>query len=66
MHTLVKIKDGQTIAVGGLITSNDNNSEKGIPFLRDLPLIGKFFEYKSKTHTRTELVIFITPKILPR
>ncbi|MGD0336181.1 MAG: hypothetical protein ABSB18_03690 [Candidatus Omnitrophota bacterium] len=66
MHTLVKIKDGQTIAVGGLITSNDNNSEKGIPFLRNLPLIGKFFEYKSKTHTRTELVIFITPKILQR
>ena len=66
MHTLVKIRDGETIAVGGLITSNDNNSEKGIPFLRDLPFIGKFFEYKSKTHTRTELVIFITPKILPR
>ena len=66
MHTLVKIKDGETIAVGGLITSNDNNSEKGIPLLRDLPLIGKFFEYKSKTHTRTELVIFITPKILQR
>jgi len=64
MHTLVKIKDGQTIAVGGLITSSDNKSEKGIPLLRNLPLIGKFFEYKSKTHTRTELVIFITPKIL--
>ena len=66
MHTLVKIKDGETIAVGGLITTNDNKSEKGIPLLRDLPLIGSFFEYKSKTHTRTELVIFITPKILPR
>jgi len=66
MHTLVKINDGETIAVGGLITSNDNKSEKGIPLLRDLPLIGRFFEYKSKTHTRTELVIFITPKILQR
>lgn len=66
MHTLVKIKDGSTIAVGGLITSNDNKSEKGIPLLRDLPFLGKFFEYKSKTHTRTELVIFITPKILQR
>jgi len=66
MHTLVRIKDGETIAVGGLITSNDNKSEKGIPLLRDLPLIGKLFEYKNKTHTRTELVIFITPKILER
>jgi len=66
MHTLVKIKDGDTIAVGGLITSNDQLSEKGIPLLRSLPLLGKFFEYKSKTNTRTELVIFITPKILQR
>lgn len=66
MHTLVKIKDGETIAVGGLITSNDNVSEKGIPLLRSLPLLGKFFEYKSKTNTKTELVIFITPKILQR
>jgi len=66
MHTLVKIKDNETIAVGGLITTNDNKSEKGIPLLRDLPLIGRFFEYKSKAHTRTELVIFITPKILQR
>ena len=41
-------------------------SEKGIPLLRSLPLLGKFFEYKSKTNTRTELVIFITPKILQR
>lgn len=64
MHTLVKIKDGDTIAVGGLITSNDNKSEKGIPLLRDLPLVGKFFEYKSTIHKKTELVIFITPKIL--
>ena len=66
MHTLVKIKDGETIAVGGLITSNNNVSEKGIPLLRGLPLVGKLFEYKSKSNTRTELVIFITPKILPR
>jgi len=66
MHTLVKIKDGDTIAVGGLITSNDNVSEKGIPLLRSLPLLGKLFEYKSKTNTRTELVIFITPKILQK
>jgi len=66
MHTLVKIKDGDTIAVGGLITSNDKVDEKGIPLLRNLPFLGRFFEYKSKTNTRTELVIFITPKILQK
>jgi len=66
MHTLVKIKDGNTIAVGGLITSNNNKSEEGIPILRKLPLIGGLFEYKSKTSERRELVIFITPKILQK
>ena len=63
MHTLVKIKDGETIGVGGLITSNDNKTEQGIPVMDNLPYIGGLFKYKSKTLTRTELVIFITPKI---
>ena len=63
MHTLVKIKDGETIGVGGLITSNDNKTEQGIPVMDNLPYIGNLFKYKSKTLTRTELVIFITPKI---
>jgi len=66
MHTLVKIKDGQTIAVGGLMTSNDTQNKQGIPVLCNLPFIGRLFEFKSKSLTRTELVIFITPKILPR
>ena len=66
MHTLVKIKDGQTITVGGLITTNDNKIQKGIPVLRNLPFIGGLFDYKSKATTRTELLIFITPKILHR
>ena len=66
MHTLVKIKDGNTIAVGGLITSNNNKSEEGIPVLRKLPLIGGLFEYKSRISERKELVIFITPKILQK
>jgi len=63
MHSIVKIKDGQTIAVGGLITSNKNKNEMGIPILDRLPYVGKLFEYKSDTLTRKELVIFITPKI---
>ena len=63
MHSLVKIKDGQTIAVGGLITSNKNKTEQGIPILDRLPYIGGLFEYKSDALTRKELVIFLTPKI---
>ena len=66
MHTLVKVKDGSTIAVGGLITTKNNKEEKGIPIVRSIPLIGGLFGYKNKTNARTELVIFITPKILHR
>ncbi len=66
MHTLVKIKDGQTIAVGGLITSNDTKTRQGIPVLSELPFLGRLFEFKNKSLNRTELVIFKTPKILPR
>src|SRR3989338_3902443 len=64
MHSLVRIKDGETIAIGGLITSKDDKSEKGIPVLRKIPVLGRIFDYKSDTQTNTELVIFITPKIL--
>ena len=64
MHSLVRIKDGETIAIGGLITSKDDKNDKGIPILRKIPLFGRLFEYKSDTHTNTELVVFITPKIL--
>ena len=66
MHTLVKIKDGQTIAVGGLITSNETKTKQGIPVLKDIPFIGRLFEFRSKSLNRTELIIFISPKILSR
>lgn len=64
MHTLVKIKDGQTIAVGGLITSHEAKSKQGIPVLKEIPFLGRLFEFRSKALNKTELVIFITPKIL--
>lgn len=64
MHTLVKIKDGETIAIGGLISSKDTKSEKGIPLLRKIPFMGRIFEYKTDSLTNTELVVFITPKII--
>ena len=38
MHTLVKIKDGQTITVGGLITSNNTNTQEGIPYITQASL----------------------------
>ena len=60
----VRIKDGETLVIGGLIQENDVKTVSKVPFLGDLPLIGALFRSSSSTKTKTELVIMITPKIL--
>jgi MSHA biogenesis protein MshL len=61
--TLVGIKDGETIVIGGLITTKKTDSEHKIPVLGDIPLLGYLFKRKEKTEQRAELVIFLTPRI---
>ena len=61
--TLVGIKDGETVVIGGLITSKKADTEHKIPILGDLPLLGYLFKRKEKTEQRAELVIFLTPRI---
>ncbi len=63
-RTKVRVADGQTIVLGGLIQHELRETEGGIPLLRDLPLIGKLFRSKESEDIQTELVIFITPRIL--
>ena len=62
-NTLVRIKNGETIVIGGLITSKRTDTEHKVPLLGDLPLLGYFFKRKEKTEQRAELVIFLTSKI---
>jgi MSHA biogenesis protein MshL len=61
--TMVGIKNGETIIIGGLITSKKTDTEHKVPLLGDLPLLGYFFKRKEKTEQRAELVIFLTPRI---
>lgn len=63
-RTTVKVPDGQTIVVGGMITKNDQTTERKVPFLGDLPMVGKLFRYDSFQFKRTELLIFLTPRIV--
>ncbi|WP_437228242.1 secretin N-terminal domain-containing protein [Planctomicrobium sp. SH661] len=63
-RTTVKVPDGQTIVVGGMITKNDQAEERKIPWLGDLPMVGKLFRYDSFQFRRTELLIFLTPRIV--
>jgi len=61
--TQVRIKNGETIVIGGLITSKRTDTEHKVPLLGDLPLLGYFFKRKETTEQRAELVILLTPRI---
>lgn len=66
IRTEVIADTGQTILLGGLISDDTSNSNKGVPYLKSIPLIGALFEADSKSNTKTELVIMVTPKIVER
>ncbi|MFQ5428021.1 MAG: type IV pilus secretin PilQ [Thermodesulfobacteriota bacterium] len=62
--TEVLVNDGETTVIGGIISSDSNNTESGIPYLKDIPLMGKLFRSKSTKESQKELLIFITPTIM--
>jgi MSHA biogenesis protein MshL len=62
-HTMLKVKSGETIILGGLISNKENTVERGIPIISRIPVIGHLFKSQEKVKERTELVIFITPQI---
>jgi len=62
--TTVRVKDGETIAIGGLTLNQEQTTNSKIPLLGDIPLIGNFFRSKKKNLVQTELVVFVTPRIV--
>lgn len=60
----VRIKDGETLIIGGLIQETEQKTVNKIPLLGDLPVIGSVFRSTSTSKAKSELVIMITPKIL--
>ena len=60
----MRVKDGETIAIGGLTLNQEQTINRKIPLLGDIPLIGKLFRGRKKNVVRTELVVFVTPRIL--
>jgi len=63
-ETVVKIKDGSTLIITGLMKNEDKDDNTGMPGLSNVPILGSLFSAKNKENTRTELVIFITAKII--
>jgi general secretion pathway protein D len=64
MSTQVTVQDGDTVAIAGIILETDTLSSSGIPFLHRIPGIGAAFGGKSITKSRTELVVFFTPRVI--
>lgn len=62
--TLVRVKNGQTVVIGGLLTSRETDQTRKVPLLGDIPILGWLFTSKTKSKSTTDLVIFITPTIL--
>ncbi len=64
VQTQITVQDGDTVAIGGLISENTNSGSSGIPGLNRLPYVGGFFGNKTYSHDRTELIIFMTPHVI--
>ena len=63
-ETTLRVRNGETIVIGGLIQNESHKNYNKIPLLGDLPIVGRLFKSSSKEKMETELVIFITPKII--
>jgi MSHA biogenesis protein MshL len=61
--TTVKVKDGQTIIIAGLMAEKNEESHTGVPWFESIPLMGGLFRYKTQTKSMSELVIMITPTL---
>jgi general secretion pathway protein D len=60
----VSIQDGQTIGLAGLISDSDSHGNQGIPYLKNVPLLGDLFGNQNNSRTRTELLVLITPHVV--
>ncbi|OPX33259.1 MAG: hypothetical protein B1H11_12935, partial [Desulfobacteraceae bacterium 4484_190.1] len=65
IDTKLMVKSGDTIVIGGIYTETMTNESSGIPWLRDIPLLGWLFKAQNKLEGKTELLIFLTPTVLP-
>lgn len=63
-RTVVNIPSGMTMAIGGLMNSEDSKDITKVPLLGDIPLIGELFKYHNNSRQKTEIMILITPRVV--
>lgn len=64
VDSTIRVKDGETIVIGGLIRDEETETISGLPFLKDLPIFGSIFRNKTKNKSHSEIMMFITPRII--
>ncbi|GDX07157.1 type IV pilus secretin PilQ [Buttiauxella sp. A111] len=65
IETVVAVKNGETLALGGIFQQHNKDSSDSVPLLGSIPLVGSLFRHDAKDHQRRELVVFITPRLIP-
>lgn len=63
-ETTLSIDDGETVLLAGLISENRSSGNNGIPYLKDIPLLGNLFKSQSQSLQKTELIVLLTPYII--
>jgi general secretion pathway protein D len=63
-ETTAVVQDGETLVIGGLIGERKSKSRTGIPYLMDIPVVGRFFGTTTDQAQRTELIMLITPRVI--
>jgi len=64
VNTEVELADGESFMIGGLLDKSTNDTFEKIPFIGDIPIIGKLFQSELKTKNDTELIVIVTPEIV--
>jgi pilus assembly protein CpaC len=64
VQTEAELADGQSFVIGGLLDNRETETFEKIPFLGDIPVLGKLFQSMSKTKTNTELIVIVTPELV--
>ncbi|RFB70976.1 MULTISPECIES: type IV pilus secretin PilQ [unclassified Herbaspirillum] len=64
VRTLVQVENGGTVVIGGIYTQTESNTVSKVPLLGDIPILGNLFKHSARIDHKTELLIFLTPKIV--
>jgi type IV pilus assembly protein PilQ len=64
VQTQVLVENGGTVVIGGIFQQSENNAEQRVPLLGDIPVLGNLFKNNSRSTKRSELLIFLTPKVV--